>query len=546
MTRKNDTMQPENAATYPALEGVASTEVEPTEAADEKKIKQKALPKLKTQAPVIPITSAADEKKKWGQADISSDILKVLDRSVKEGTFQKLFPEIAKYRTFRVSTSDPRTLMRLRKFEGPDLLSDFDQSIVPRYLVELVNAEDWQDALHSLFQRLESSKYGKSVELSNQMRIAKFAVPKLPTLLEIPIFLQKSEPGVSWARLPFDLQRVLLAREDSDGNLILNENGRPTYPENLAQIMEFLERAAPHWFNVMSRASNQLAFMAWCGALVTPSVKLQMYLYLFGNGNDSKGSIINVLSKAFGSASVALTWPRNPDKHFTSQLEGKRVAFLPDQDPTKVIDSDLFKRVTGDPVLTADHKGKKPYDFINHTMIMMASNKRPAIPAEAHGERRPIIVEMQPHEKTDPGFEEGLFEELDNFLSACKYAYDMWGEHSRVPTDPEVMLRNHEAINFEIRNFIEQHFIATSFDHMERQKVSECDMPKISQIEFSAFFREYPYKLPFSAAQLKGYLEGVLKVRWKQAKDGTGGSNGRFILGLQFKSPFVSFSGKIS
>ena len=545
MTHDNGITPPENPATYADPDLEATADIQPISAQSTKPVKNKAATKLKREASVIPITSAAGEKKKWSQADISSDFLKALDRSVKDKTFQRLFPEIATYRTFRVSASDPRTLMRLRKVPGLDVLHK-DGSIVPRYLIELVNAEDWNDSLHALFQRLEVSRYGKSVELSNQLRIARFALPKLPHLDEVPIFLQHSEEGISWARLPFDLQTVLLAREDGEGKLILNAFGRPTFPKDLSEVLAFLEWAAPSWFDVLSRASNQLAFMAWCGALVSPKVKLQMYLYLFGMGNDSKGSIINTLAKAFGCASVPLTWPRNPDKHFTSQLEGKRVAFLPDQDPTRVIDSDLFKRVTGDPILTADHKGKKPYDFINHAMVMIASNKRPAIPAEAHGERRPVIVEMQPHEKTDPKFEQGLFEELENFLSACKYVYDTWGEHSRVPTDPEVLRRNHELINSEIRNFVEQHFEVTPCPELERKGVAECNMPKVTQVDFSAFFREYPYKLSFKPEQVKAYLEGVMKLRWKQAKNGQGGANSRVILGLQFKVPFVSFQGKLS
>lgn len=214
--------------------------------------------------------------------------------------------------------------------------------------------------------------------------------------LEEPIALvrQKSEPGYCWHRLDFDAADV----------------PTPTFDMLHSKIM-----------------CNRDALLGWFGALFHPDVTLQQYVWLYGDGQNGKGSLFRFVQKLIGQAYCTLETDEKKINQFTvSGLVGKALAVDADCDHPRFVTSGFFKQLTGGDSMRIEEKNRPAYSERLFCQVAFGSNTKPKISSSNADLRRAIFVEFMPipeDQKIDQ-FEEKLWEERAGILWKMLRAYD--------------------------------------------------------------------------------------------------------------------------
>jgi hypothetical protein len=218
--------------------------------------------------------------------------------------------------------------------------------------------------------------------------------------IEIPYpVLMKSERGLCFHRLPFDAN-------------VYNESKHPLFTE------------------MLSRTTNPKAFKAFFGSLFYIKSDRSQYLWMFGEGDNGKGSWIRLALRVFGSAAIATSTPSKSnggtyDKHWTARLLGKRLATFADVDDYGIIKTGFFKSLTGNDRTPIERKFKDPFDEQLICKFMFASNEKPAVGDQKSDRKRIIYCEMKPFlGEVDPSYDEKLWQEAPYIIASCRKAYE--------------------------------------------------------------------------------------------------------------------------
>lgn len=180
----------------------------------------------------------------------------------------------------------------------------------------------------------------------------------------------------------------------------------------------------PAWAEVIGRMTQPEAFMCWVGSLFYPESNKQQYVWLHGEGNDSKSSITRFLSRVFGRAFVSKQTPQGDGRFWLCDLVGKSLAVFPDTNNCSFVKSGLFKSLTGGDPLPVEFKGKTPTTVTFNLSTMLISNGTPNIASNSADMRRLILVELKPRtNQDDPDFEPSLWSEGGVFLNGCIALY---------------------------------------------------------------------------------------------------------------------------
>lgn len=243
-------------------------------------------------------------------------------------------------------------------------------------------------------------------------------------------FLEKSQTGLTFNRLNFDLP--------------------PGWPGVEPPLFE----------EILSRCSQPMALCGFIGSLFFPESDRQQYLYIFGNGADSKGALMRVLHDVFGNAAVALDPPAKDNARFwNSRVYGKRLGLFFDCSDWKWFGSPQFKSMTGSDPVYFEFKGEGGFSDYPTTKFIAASNSKPRISSQKADLRRLIFVKMRPAPgEQDPTYGARLKLETESIIRTCKEIYlQQCPNHGPVPFEAahEVALEN-EATYLDIffHNFV--------------------------------------------------------------------------------------------
>jgi len=205
----------------------------------------------------------------------------------------------------------------------------------------------------------------------------------------------KSEPGLCWHRVPFDL--------DTSG-------------------------FAPTWYGLLNKMENTdsaSAIMNFIGSLFDPDSYRQQYCWIFGPGGNGKGAITRFLYNVFGQSAHFLTSiPREPNQFFTRQFVNKRLIVVPDCENYSFPAGGLFKSLTGDDPIHVEPKHKQPYTTTLNCKFLFTSNQMPSLSSERADMRRAIFARLDGTPDWDAGFEERLWAEGGAFLHDCIASYN--------------------------------------------------------------------------------------------------------------------------
>ena len=116
-----------------------------------------------------------------------------------------------------------------------------------------------------------------------------------------------------------------------------------------------------------------------CGYALTRSNGMKKAFMFIGAGNNGKSAFMSFMRNFLGPtnvSSVSLSQMAN-NNYVASKLFGKLANINGDLDTNDVLDTSLFKQLTGGDLITADRKYKDALDFVNRAKLIFLTNQLP-------------------------------------------------------------------------------------------------------------------------------------------------------------------------
>ena len=299
----------------------------------------------------------------------------------------------------------------------------------------------------------------------------------------------KSETGLTWLRLPWDIDEV---------------RGQPM----------------PTWDSILNRMHGAESFMAWVGSLFHPDSYSQQYVWLQGFGQDGKGSMIEYIGEIFGQAFHAANPPVGGDKFWNFQLLGRRLVAFCDIEDTKFVTSGRFKSLSGGDPISIEPKGLPQFTASIRAKYLFSSQNAPAVSSDIADQRRLIFCKF--HTKSDAAvtgdrdvkFPEKLRAEGGAFLVRCLDTYRrLCPNHEAIPkvkigdegltTGEMLSAENEEEFDRIFDNYFEEYRPEGRTDTQIRQQLYDMDPAKFSEVIIPAGVLVHVLKAELRGAQTK-------------------------------------------
>lgn len=314
-------------------------------------------------------------------------------------------------------------------------------------------------------------------------------VAQAEPIKEPAMVLQKSKPGLTFHRLPFDMDAAM-----------------PT----------------PLFDEFMGRTTNSQALMAWIGSIFDPLADTQQYVWLHGKGKNGKSTLGRLLKKCLGRAAAWKQVPGQQDRFWTHGLLGRRLLIFGDCNSPSFVTTATFKSITGGDGVQVEEKGGAVADVDMKVKALFFSNRRPDIDDEEADTRRIILCEAAPIKAArDGSYEDILWLEAPGILAKCFGVYrTISGPGKDIPTN------NHlEASIFDEQDEKFDAFFHEYFDVSEHKKDT---LPRADiNHALGQYFRMSQPSIPL-IRQFKGYLKrkGVVEYRFVKPRVGDQSVNG--------------------
>lgn len=289
------------------------------------------------------------------------------------------------------------------------------------------------------------------------------------------------------------------------------------------------------WDEFLDRLDYPETFKAYVWSLFEPENFGRQALWLYGQGNDGKSTIINTIIDYYGRPyTLSLGHKTVDESFFFGQAYGKRLAVYMDCKNLQILQKERIKSLLGRDNVAINDKHDKIFTGQVYAKLFIGSNSYPQISFADRSERtRLLLVKVAPFhdEQGDPDFQDRLCEEMPAFLYSCREAYTMEcprGMSLRVPkTMAEDILLNCISNDSEV---IEE-FVNERLEFGEEHSATN---QKLKQ-EMNAFFgKSYtsPRSSIFAFEELKKLLE---QKGCKSCRPGTGSSRPRGFKGVRIK-----------
>lgn len=180
----------------------------------------------------------------------------------------------------------------------------------------------------------------------------------------------------------------------------------------------------PVWDELMSRITNSDSLMAWFGSLFVDQSNVQQYVWLYGEGNDGKGSIARFFKKVLAHLYSSQEPPSLNDRFWTYGIKDARLVVFEDCNNTSFVTSGFFKSLTGGDWVRGEIKGGAVLSLLIKAKYLFLSNEKPDISSERADNRRIIYCTATPFEgEQNAQYEAALWNEAGAFLFKCLAMY---------------------------------------------------------------------------------------------------------------------------
>jgi hypothetical protein len=173
----------------------------------------------------------------------------------------------------------------------------------------------------------------------------------------------KSDEGFCYKRLPFDPD---------------------PFAESTIWESEFLPRIT----------HNKEMLLAWIGSLFDYASNRERYVWLHGEGNSGKSTLVTFLIDLFCTASCTGNNDSIKDQWFVQTLLGKRLCAIMEAE-SNLVNNDVWKRLTGEKYLLVKEKYKNDRTEKVNIKFIVASNYTPSVPKGNEFKRRLLYVKIE-------------------------------------------------------------------------------------------------------------------------------------------------------
>ena len=229
---------------------------------------------------------------------------------------------------------------------------------------------------------------------------------------EPALVMEKSEDGLCFHRLDFDCVKTE-AELDTQ------------------KLLPFME--------LIDRCTNKLPLCAFIGSLFFPNSDREQYVYIHGDGQNGKSSLVRWIHRLMGPAFHADDPNIGQSQFWTESFVGKRLVVFPDCNTPTFPLSGKFKTLTGSDPVRIEEKNKRAYTTQLQCKFMFLSNEKLLISSKKADQRRAIYVHMDQFTQSELPthiYDEMLWIARKDFLSFCKLSYlDRVNNHGPIPVD---------------------------------------------------------------------------------------------------------------
>jgi hypothetical protein len=186
------------------------------------------------------------------------------------------------------------------------------------------------------------------------------------------------------------------------------------------------------WTEFLLRISDPEFFMAFYWSVFVPENTNRRILYLTGDGQDGKSTILKVMGTPLGAACASInnTAIRNP-KFLLPSICNASLVIYPDCKNSKFLMSELVRNITSGDVCTIEEKFQPIYSKEIRVRLAIASNIEPEITGQRSDTSRLAWIKVSRSQNTDdPNWERKLREQWPHFLWECKRTYDQICPHN--------------------------------------------------------------------------------------------------------------------
>jgi len=316
----------------------------------------------------------------------------------------------------------------------------------------------------------------RAVDEAGAKAAMKFWKAFTPAIPEPKMIREKSDAGLCFHRLPFDVAAV------------------PT----------------PVFDEFLSRTENATALCAFIGSLLVPEADRQQYVYLHGDGMNGKGALLRFLARVMGPAYAAKVPPnRHGDNFWTYGLLGKRLVAFPDCSDRHFPASPLFKMLTGGDHVPVEQKGHQAYTAPLSCKFIFASNDEPKLSGQEADRRRAIYCEVgRINGEPDPHYDDRLWAEAAGILWKCRACYkDLTVDHGPIRTEADSLDALIEKNSGRFEEIFEDCFALDT-----RPGIADCQLLHFSQAELARIVATKRLDDDFRAAFIKWmrYEHGII------------------------------------
>ncbi len=180
----------------------------------------------------------------------------------------------------------------------------------------------------------------------------------------------------------------------------------------------------PLFDEMFSRIDNGLALKIFVGSLFFPKSNRQQYVWMYGKGNDGKGTFVELLGEVLKHTFSSQVEPSFNDRFWTYSIKDARLVVFPDTNNTSFVTSGLLKSLTGNDSIRVEKKGGRVFTIKPMAKLIFVSNSKPGISSEISDKRRIIYCEWKPFSgEPQSHYDDLLREELPYFISKCIELY---------------------------------------------------------------------------------------------------------------------------
>ncbi len=259
----------------------------------------------------------------------------------------------------------------------------------------------------------------------------------------------RSDPGYTWRRLPWDMERG----------------------------------ETPTWDAMLCRMENAAAFKTWLGSLFFEDAKQHQYIWCHGMGNDGKGAINRFLADVFGKSYRSKQPPGFGDKFWTYGLIGSRLVVFPDCNNQSFVSSGLFKSLSGGDPVDVEAKGRMSFTARLKCKFLFFSNERPNITSEGADMRRIIYCPFSEAAIYEQGFEEALYKEGASFLTKCIDLYEKnCNDHSPIKCEADGIMEWISVLEEQFQAIFDSRFMQPHPDYRKHGNLSELTNDQIDLV----------------------------------------------------------------